>query len=158
MLPLSERLQLVNWIEQAISEGARQGKACEAIGLPVRTLQRWKQSGRLQEDNRKTRLYTPRNKLTDAERERIITIANRDEFRQMAPHQIVPVLAERGEYIASESSFYRVLRAEKQLTHRHSSRVPVTRSKPKALTATAPNQLYSWDITYCAPNLWRCYG
>jgi transposase InsO family protein len=62
----------------------------------------------------------------------------------------VPILAERGEYIASESSFYRILRAAKQLTHRHSSCQKNPRSKPKALVATAPNQLYSWDITYLA--------
>jgi len=53
-----------------------------------------------------------------------------------------------GEYIASESTFYRVLRDAKQLKHRQASRPATARHKPKALQATAPNQLYSWDITY----------
>ena len=60
----------------------------------------------------------------------------------------MPLLAERGEYMASESTFYRVLREAKQLQHRHATRPETPRPKPKALHATAPNQLYSWDITY----------
>ena len=51
-------------------------------------------------------------------------------------------------YLASESSFYRVLKAHKQLTHRHQSKPNRVIKKPRALTATAPNQIYSWDITY----------
>ena len=62
--------------------------------------------------------------------------------------QIVPRLADRGEYVASESTFYRVLRAENQLIHRRADRSAQKRSKPRALCARAPNQLYSWDITY----------
>jgi transposase InsO family protein len=50
--------------------------------------------------------------------------------------------------LASESTFYRILREEKQLTHRRSERPAQTRTKPRAICATAPNQLYSWDITY----------
>jgi len=60
------------------------------------------------------------------------------------------MLAERGDYIASESSFYRVLRKENQLKHHHSSRAANLYNKPKSLTASGPNQVYSWDITYLA--------
>ena len=59
----------------------------------------------------------------------------------------MPRLADRGEYIASESTFYRVLRAEKQLAHRGKAKAAVSRPRPE-LKATAPNQVYSWDITY----------
>ena len=64
------------------------------------------------------------------------------------PARIVPPLADRGQYIASESTFYRVLKAESQLQHRGAERPKQQRSKPRALCATAPNQLFSWDITY----------
>jgi putative transposase len=63
--------------------------------------------------------------------------------------RIVPALADRGEYLASESTFYRVLRAEGQAQRRGRARPP-TRTVPKAHRATAPNQLWSWDITYLA--------
>lgn len=65
----------------------------------------------------------------------------------MSPKQIVPRLADRGEYIASESTFYRVLRAENQLAHRGKARAPSARPRPD-IEASAPNQVYSWDITY----------
>ena len=55
----------------------------------------------------------------------------------------------RGEYLASESTFYRVLRAADQVEHRGRARPP-TQAAPKAHRATAPNQLWSWDITYLA--------
>ena len=60
----------------------------------------------------------------------------------------MPLLADEGRYIAAEASFYRVLNAEGLLGHRHASKPAHSRAKPKALVAVAPNQLYSWDITY----------
>lgn len=63
------------------------------------------------------------------------------------PWAIVPLLADRGVYIASESSFYKVLREHKLLAHRLSSHPP-KHSRPKELIAHAPNQVWSWDITY----------
>jgi len=69
------------------------------------------------------------------------------EFRDLSPKQIVPILADRGIYIASESSIYRILHEEGQATHRAASRPP-RNNRPEELRATAPNQLWSWDITY----------
>lgn len=60
----------------------------------------------------------------------------------------VPRLADQQRYIASEATFYRILKAEKQLAHRRSERPAHARSKPRSVCADAPNQLYSWDITY----------
>ena len=57
-------------------------------------------------------------------------------------------MADCGQYIASESTFYRVLRAENQLKHRGAERPAQRRHKPRALSAMAPNTLFSWDITY----------
>jgi putative transposase len=61
-------------------------------------------------------------------------------------------LVDRGQYVACESTFYRVLKAENQLRHRRAERPPKPRSKPRALCATAPVELFSWDITYCTPS------
>ncbi len=150
MTGLTERLQLLNYFDEAVDQGARKIKAANIIGLRLRTLQRWRQPETLKPDGRTQRQFTPANKLTDEERSRILTLANSEEFKNRTPHQIVPMLAERGDYVASESSFYRVLREENQLSHRHASRAANPCSKPKALTASAPNQVYSWDITYLA--------
>jgi len=59
----------------------------------------------------------------------------------------VPTLLDNGQYIASESIFYRVMREHNQLSHRGKGTVN-QRKKPQALIATKPNEIYSWDITY----------
>ena len=99
MISLAERRLLIAWIDLAVSEGARLNKACGIIGLSTRTLQRWRQPKELQADGRMTRAFTPANKLSSAERAQVIATANCEEFKQLTPHQIVPRLAERGEYI-----------------------------------------------------------
>lgn len=89
----------------------------------------------------------PANKLSEEERQEILNIANSAEYRDKSPAQIVPLLADKGVYLASESSFYRVLKAAGLDAHRGRSK-PATRKRPKELVATRPNQIYSWDITY----------
>ena len=60
----------------------------------------------------------------------------------------MPLLADKGRYIASESTFYRILKEEGQLTHRQRCRPATAANKPTALVAVQPNEIYSWDITY----------
>ncbi len=74
-------------------------------------------------------------------------VVNSPEFRDLPPSQIVPILLDRDQYYASESTIYRILRQEKMMTHRGKRR-PRSRRRPKALVATAPNQIWTWDITY----------
>jgi putative transposase len=148
MTSLPERQQVVALLTQAKLAGARQKPACGVLGLSVRTVQRWLDEDAVREDQRPARQFEPANKLRYDERSRLLAVANCAEFGHLPPSQIVPRLADRGEYIASESTFYRVLRAENQLMHRRADRSAQKRSKPRALCAMAPNQLYSWDITY----------
>jgi transposase InsO family protein len=77
----------------------------------------------------------------------VIRIATSAEFCDKSPHQIVPSLADRGEYVASEATFYRLLKAAALLNHRGKSK-PRSVTRPKAYVAVRPNQIYSWDITY----------
>ena len=133
-------------IEEAVSHGARLWKACEVMGIAVRTYQRWgKTPG--QGDARHDPRDKPANGLSEAEKAALIAIATSVRFRELAPSQIVPILAEEGVYVASESSFYRVLRQEKLLAHRERSR-PRQHGRPAEYVATGPNQVWSWDITY----------
>jgi transposase InsO family protein len=148
MTGILQREQIIGMVAQAVTSGARQHKACQVIGLSERTLQRWQSVAGAAGDRRASRVQTPGNRLNEAERKRILAIANSEEFGHLPPSQIVPRLADRGEYIASESSFYRVLNAANQLRHRAAEKPAKPRSKPRALSATAPGQLFSWDITY----------
>ena len=150
MISLQQRQNLIELLEDALTAGARQAPACKVLGVSARTVQRW-QAGNdetVNADRRPQRQYTPSHKLTDAERAEVLAVANSDAFRDLPPSQIVPRLADQGRYLASESSFYRILREAKQLAHRRSEHPAQPRTKPRALSATAANQLYSWDITY----------
>ena len=90
----------------------------------------------------------PTNKLSDVERQAAMAVLNGEEFKNLPPSQIVPRLADQGRYVASESTLYRLLRQAGQMCHRRLERAPQKRSKPRALTATRPDQIYCWDITY----------
>lgn len=147
MTSLAERSQIITLVQEAMHAGARQDRACTVINFNARTLQRWQIDQSLG-DQRPCRTQTPTNKLSVQERQHVLAVANSDEFGSLPPSQIVPILADRGEYLASEATFYRILRAENLLRHRGAERPAQRRHKPRALCATAPNQLFSWDITY----------
>ena len=147
MTSLVERGQIITLVQEAMNSGARQDRACTVININERTLQRW-QVDRSRGDQRPERAQMPTNQLSVLERTHLLTVVNSDEFGSLPPSQIVPILADRGEYIASESTFYRIMRAASQLRHRGAERPAQRRHKPRALCATAPNQLFSWDITY----------
>lgn len=147
MTALTARSSILALVDEAVAAGARQQKACATICMSERTLQRWRREP-LVADRRTDRVQQPVNQLSELEREHILAIANSAEFGQLPPSQIVPRLADQGCYVASESSFYRVLRAANQVKHRAAARPTPERSKPRAVSATGPNQLYSWDITY----------
>lgn len=131
---------------ECVAAGASQVAACGVACISSRTLQRWRRLPDL-EDKRRGPVTSPGNTLSAKEREEIIVIAASPEFRDKSPHQIVPALADRGEWVASESSFYRVLKMSAMLEHRERSQAPSMR-RPKALEATGPRQVFSWDITY----------
>lgn len=65
----------------------------------------------------------------------------------LAPSQIVSLLADEGVYLASESTFYKILKARKLLEHRGKSKRK-SLELSSALIATGPKMIYSWDITY----------
>ena len=79
-------------------------------------------------------------------------VANSPEYRDQPPSQIIPLLADLGSYLCSESTMYRILHENDMVQHRGASR-PKTHTKPEALKATAPNQLWSWDITFMLSNI-----
>lgn len=127
-------------------------RACEMVGISVRTVQRWWKQGEGGQDGRMGPRRVPGNKLSEREEQEVLKIANSTEYRELSPKQIVPRLADQGQYVASESSFYRILRKQGQMSHREPSR-PASRNKPEAFVATGPNQVYTWDITYLRSSL-----
>ena len=148
---LDKRIKLVALIREAHDSGARLDKACEVAELSKRTYRRWYKAGKVQVDLRASAVRPePANKLTEDERQQVLATCNEVRFSSLPPSQIVPTLLDEGVYIASESTYYRVLKANKLSHHRGRSRQATTRSKPIAYQAKGPNEIWSWDITYCA--------
>ncbi len=137
---------ILGLVAEARRAGARLKRACETIGLAVRTLQRWRRQGG-GEDLRQGPLSEPPNKLSAAERQELLEVVSSPEYCDLSPHQIVPRLADEGRYLASEATIYRFLRDEELLAHRERSRPAVVWRTPEHI-ATGPNQVWSWDITY----------
>lgn len=89
----------------------------------------------------------PAQRLSDEERAEVLKVCNEPRFASLPPSQIVPALADEGKYLASESTFYRVLHEAQQQHHRGRAAAP-SRKEPGSHEATGPNQLWCWDITY----------
>lgn len=137
---------MLELLDEAVSAGARMGAACRLVGLSRRTLERWRAQN-VGDDGRAGPIQSPSHKLTAQERQAVLSVANSAEFRDKSPRQIVPILADRGQYVASESTFYRVLHEEDLMQHRERSQ-PRRTHKPKEHVARARNKVWCWDITY----------
>ncbi|MCU7882457.1 MAG: DDE-type integrase/transposase/recombinase [Candidatus Thiodiazotropha sp. (ex Lucinoma aequizonata)] len=136
-------------MEEAVDAGAPAQKACEELEISLRTYKRWTDGDGVKADGRPdAERPEPANKLKPEERQQILETCNEEAYRSLPPSQIVPALADKDTYIASESSFYRILKEADQLHRRGRAQAPRRVSKPEAYKATAPNQVWSWDITF----------
>ena len=150
MIVLEDRQALAQHIDVAHAAGARLALACRTAGIDLRTLQRWKsQTGLVDGDGRPQSVHpTPDHALSEVERAQLLDVANEPRFADVPPARIVPMLADEGVYLASESTFSRVLRAEGQTAHRGRAKAPRTVRPPTTHIATAPRQVWCWDMTY----------
>ena len=149
MISTSDRQTAVALINEAITAGARRAKACAQLEISDRTLRRWTKDGQMHVDQRPlVRRPEPANKLSAAERAAVLEVCNSTEFASLPPSQIVPKLADQGRYLASESSFYRILRADGQQHHRGRAKPPMRRKPPASYKASAPCEVWTWDITW----------
>jgi putative transposase len=141
-----ERELILAGISDAQAAGARLGTACKLVGISARTVERWRvrPDG---EDRRYGPQRRPGNALSASERAKVTQLMSRPPFAGLSPKQMVPLLADEGIYLASESTMYRLRRELKQGSPR-----PIARTdRARATTvhqAKGPNQVWSWDITY----------
>ena len=88
----------------------------------------------------------PPNKLTEAERQHILTVLRSPEYCDLSPAQVWARLLDDGIYLCSIRTMYRLLAIAGENRERRRQRTHPARKKPE-LIATAPNQVWSWDIT-----------
>jgi putative transposase len=121
-------------------------RACELIGANRSTIQRRRQPPKL---GPRAPRPAPPNKLSEAERQHILSVLRSPEFCDLAPAQVWARLLDDGTYLCSISTMYRLLRIAGENRERRRQRTHPARKKPE-LIATGPNQVWSWDITKLA--------
>lgn len=153
MISTPHRQAAIALIEDAVAAGARRTEACAEMAFGARTLSRWTAGGQVHAEQRSVTPRPdlrpdPRNELSDEERATIPSLCNSTEFASLPPNQIMPKLADKGRYLASDSSFYRILRAQGQQHHRGRARPPTPGKSPTSYKASGPCQVCTWAITW----------
>ena len=150
MIGLEDRQALTRDIHCAHTSGARLKSACEIAGIDLRTLQRWQAADGIKSGDGRPQAVrpVPGHALSEAERAHLLAVANEPRFAAVPPARIVPMLADEGVYLASESTFSRVMKAQGQTAHRGRAKAPKAVRPPTTHIATAPRQVWCWDMTY----------
>ena len=117
--------------------------ACAAVGRPRATHYRRAKPGRATPGKARP---APANKLTDAEVDAVLAALRSERFVDHSPDQVYFTLLDEGTYIASVSSFYRILRANAEVRERRRQATHPAKVKPE-LVADRPLAVWSWDIT-----------
>ena len=121
--------------------------ACDALEVSRASLYRARRP-RAPSQNVRQRARNPR-RLDEVERQRLLDTMHLPEFADQPPTEVYASLLGRGIYLASIRTMYRVLAAVGETGERRNQRAPHAYTKP-SLTATAPNQIWTWDITKLA--------
>ena len=100
---------------------------------------------------------TPARALSEKERDRVFDTLCSDRFVDRAPAEVVATLLDEDVYLCSERTMYRVLDSREAVQERRAQRSHPEYKKPE-LTATGPNQVWSWDITrLLGPKKWSYF-
>lgn len=146
-----DRQEILATVAHAQRGGARLAEAARIAGISERTLRRWRAAeARGSGDDQRVHATRPRpsNALSEQERQAILDVCNSAEFASKTPMEIVPELADRGVYLGSERTIYRVLQDHNQQHRRGRARAPQPRREPATYRADAINQVWVWDITW----------
>ena len=137
---------------QQIADCAGISTACEVLGVPRSSFYRSKQPKSAPQPR-----PTPKQALSRAEKRQVRQILNSERFQDCAPRQVYATLLDEGTYVCSWRTMYRVLGEYQEVRERRNQLRHPQYKKPELL-ATAPNQLWSWDITKLkGPVKWTYY-
>ena len=127
--------------------------ACAALEVSRSTLYRRRGPSTGQQQPRPT----PARALSETERGEVFDTLCSERFVDRSPAEVVATLLDEEVYLCSERTMYRVLASEVPVQERRAQRTHPEYKKPE-LMATAPNQVWSWDITrLLGPKKWSYY-
>ena len=122
MINATDRRQAVELIKEAVDAGAALYKACNEHVMSLASASELISAGKTNSDSDYMDKRTicartePANKMTEEEKQKILDICNAEEFASKTPVEIVPILADKGIYVASESTYNKVLKEAKQVS------------------------------------------
>lgn len=119
--------------------------ACAAFGFARSSLYRLRQEPTPQAERPRSNPH--HRALSERERAQVLDTLHSERFQDSPPRQVWATLLDEGEYLCSVSAMYRVLQEQGESQERRDQRTHPAYTRPELL-ATAPNQLWSWDITW----------
>jgi putative transposase len=127
--------------------------ACRALAVSRATFYRPTRCATGQQQPRKT----PARALSPTERERVRAVLYEPRFADRSPGEVAATLLDEGRYLCSARTMYRLLAEGGESRERRNQRRHPVYTKPE-LVATAPNEIWSWDITkLLGPKKWTYY-
>jgi putative transposase len=136
---------------EAVGDAVPVNKLCATLGFPRSTLYRLRKPASPQAPQ----LRRSARALSEPEKATVRQVLNSERFADLAPRQVYGTLLDEGEYYCSVSSMYRILSEHDEVNERRQQRTHPTYMRPELL-ATAPNQVWSWDITWLrGPGKWQ---
>jgi putative transposase len=142
-------------MKTALEVGPALGVAatCAAFGLSRATYYRH----RAPAYGPKRRRASPPRRIDDAARRSILAMLHEPRFADLAPAEVHAALLDEGQFYCSVRTMHRVLAENAESRERRNQLRHPNYKKPELL-ATAPNQLWSWDITkLLGPQKWTYY-
>lgn len=136
--------------------------ACRALGVPRATLYRWRRPPSSFPGTSPVAVPVPTQRtapraLAESERQQVLEVLHSPRFVDAAPAQVYATLLDEGTYLASERTMYRLLAQADESRERRNQLTHPAYYKPELL-ATAPNQVWSWDITkLLGPQKWTYF-
>lgn len=147
MTNATDRRQILALVNEARRNGARLYRICQELGIGQNTYRRWSKGG--QDQRPHTVRPKPAHALSASERQAVLDVCHRPAFASLPPAQIVArLLDDEQRYLASESSFYRILHAANEQHRRGRQAPPRRQGPPRRHCANKPNVCWSWDVTY----------
>lgn len=130
--------------------------ACDAVGLPRATYYR-NRPGEIKPPEGSKPRPKPKRALSDDERQAVLDVLHEPRFVDLPPTEIYSQLLDEGTYLCSSRTMYRILAENDEVRERRRQSTHPPRSKPQ-LCATAPNQIWTWDITkLLGPKKWTYF-
>jgi putative transposase len=133
------------------------GRICAAVGMARSSYYRLIKPVPTQTQREKKERARPRRAFSEYERQQVVDILHEERFVDKAPAEVYAKLLDEGRYHCSISTMYRILRSANEIRERRDQARHPNYTKPELL-ATAPNQVWSWDISKLkGPRKWNNY-